>query len=206
MTKLFIVALSLLISLIVFKIWVFPFRRILCGLGLVMWMLHPAVASANSFFTGDSSLLCLENLTSVGRGLSPATMKSRRSNCNIYETSLGHMSSCDSLRQVWSMICFQKEVLITLNLLSFLIVPLLLYNLMICVQGCEREVAEAGKQSDEFLQECLLRLSWALVHSKRPQDVQRGIAMLEGGCIKQTLSMYIYLRAHAFTHTQSPYL
>ncbi|MED6169400.1 Mitochondrial fission 1 protein A [Stylosanthes scabra] len=48
------------------------------------------------------------------------------------------------------------------------------------VAGCEREVAEAGKQSDEFLQECLLRLSWALVHSKRPQDVQRGIAMLEG--------------------------
>ncbi|KAL1307701.1 hypothetical protein AAHE18_17G051600 [Arachis hypogaea] len=46
--------------------------------------------------------------------------------------------------------------------------------------GCEREVAEAGKQSDEFLQECLLRLSWALVHSKRSQDVQRGIAMLEG--------------------------
>ncbi|MFS7913784.1 putative mitochondria fission 1 protein [Helianthus anomalus] len=28
--------------------------------------------------------------------------------------------------------------------------------------------------------ECLLRLSWALVHSKRPEDVQRGIAMLEG--------------------------
>ncbi|KAJ1388025.1 Tetratricopeptide-like helical domain superfamily [Sesbania bispinosa] len=46
--------------------------------------------------------------------------------------------------------------------------------------GCEREVAEAGKQSsDETLQECLLRLSWALVHSKRPEDVQRGIAMLE---------------------------
>ncbi len=48
------------------------------------------------------------------------------------------------------------------------------------VAGCEREVAEAGKQSsDEFMKESLLRLSWALVHSKRPEDVQRGIAMLE---------------------------
>ncbi|KAL9672164.1 hypothetical protein QQ045_028413 [Rhodiola kirilowii] len=27
--------------------------------------------------------------------------------------------------------------------------------------------------------DCLLRLSWALVHSKHPKDVQRGIAMLE---------------------------
>lgn len=25
-----------------------------------------------------------------------------------------------------------------------------------------------------------MRLSWALVHSRRPEDVQRGIAMLEG--------------------------
>ncbi|WJX39381.1 hypothetical protein P8452_26929 [Trifolium repens] len=47
--------------------------------------------------------------------------------------------------------------------------------------GCEREVAEAAKQptSDEALQESLLRLSWALVHSKRSEDVQRGIAMLD---------------------------
>lgn len=25
-----------------------------------------------------------------------------------------------------------------------------------------------------------MRLSWALVHSRRPEDVQRGMAMLEG--------------------------
>lgn len=50
----------------------------------------------------------------------------------------------------------------------------------IYVQGCEREVAEAGKgSSDELKNECIMRLSWALVHSKRPEDVQRGIAMLE---------------------------
>ncbi|KAM3303629.1 Mitochondrial fission 1 protein B [Capsicum baccatum] len=48
------------------------------------------------------------------------------------------------------------------------------------VTGCEREVAEAGKgSSDELKSECIMRLSWALVHSKRPEDVQRGIAMLE---------------------------
>ena len=48
------------------------------------------------------------------------------------------------------------------------------------VAGCEREVLEAEKQSSqEYMQDCLLRLSWALVHSKHPQDVHRGIAMLE---------------------------
>jgi len=46
------------------------------------------------------------------------------------------------------------------------------------LQGCEREVAEAS--SEEFRSECLMRLSWALVHSRQPEDVQRGIAMLEG--------------------------
>ncbi|KAB1200003.1 Mitochondrial fission 1 protein A [Morella rubra] len=46
--------------------------------------------------------------------------------------------------------------------------------------GCEREVAEAEKgSSDELLNDCIMRLSWALVHSRRPEDVQRGIAMLQ---------------------------
>lgn len=49
------------------------------------------------------------------------------------------------------------------------------------LQGCEREVAGAQNgSSDEFLKECIMRLSWALVHSRFPEDVQRGIAMLEG--------------------------
>ncbi|XP_031113309.1 mitochondrial fission 1 protein A-like [Ipomoea triloba] len=48
------------------------------------------------------------------------------------------------------------------------------------VAGCEREVAEAEKGSSEELKsECIMRLSWSLVHSKRSEDVQRGIAMLE---------------------------
>ncbi|CAH1435840.1 unnamed protein product [Lactuca virosa] len=52
------------------------------------------------------------------------------------------------------------------------------------VVGCEREVAEAEKGSkDELKHECHMRLSWALVHSRRPQDVQRGIAMLEASLV-----------------------
>ncbi|XP_073290684.1 mitochondrial fission 1 protein A-like [Primulina huaijiensis] len=48
------------------------------------------------------------------------------------------------------------------------------------IAGCEREVAEAEKgTSDELRSESIMRLSWALVHSKRAEDVQRGIAMLE---------------------------
>ncbi|XP_049408360.1 mitochondrial fission 1 protein A-like [Solanum stenotomum] len=48
------------------------------------------------------------------------------------------------------------------------------------VAGCEREVAEAEKgSSDDLKSECIMRLSWALVHSRRPEDIQRGIAMLE---------------------------
>ncbi|PRQ32827.1 putative mitochondria fission 1 protein [Rosa chinensis] len=48
------------------------------------------------------------------------------------------------------------------------------------IAGCEREVAEAQKGSnDEFFKECLMRLSWSLVHSRHPEDVLRGIAMLE---------------------------
>ncbi|KAL6202721.1 hypothetical protein ACLB2K_026426 [Fragaria x ananassa] len=46
------------------------------------------------------------------------------------------------------------------------------------IAGCEREVAEAEKGSELF-KECLMRLSWSLVHSRHPEDVLRGIAMLE---------------------------
>ncbi|VFR02949.1 unnamed protein product [Cuscuta campestris] len=48
------------------------------------------------------------------------------------------------------------------------------------VTGCEREVAEAEKGASETIKnECIMRLSWALVHSKRQEDRQRGIGMLE---------------------------
>ncbi|XP_028099558.1 mitochondrial fission 1 protein A-like [Camellia sinensis] len=48
------------------------------------------------------------------------------------------------------------------------------------IAGCEREVSEAANGvSDELKSERIIRLSWALVHSKQPEDMQHGIAMLE---------------------------
>ncbi|OVA13741.1 Mitochondria fission 1 protein [Macleaya cordata] len=48
------------------------------------------------------------------------------------------------------------------------------------IVGCEREIKEAGDDaSKEVKDESIMRLSWALVHSRKPEDVQRGIAMLE---------------------------
>lgn len=49
------------------------------------------------------------------------------------------------------------------------------------VQGCEKEVAEAA--SEEQKNESLMRLSWALVHSRQSDDVNRGLGMLEGELI-----------------------
>lgn len=48
------------------------------------------------------------------------------------------------------------------------------------INGCEKEVFESAEgSSEEFRKECIMRLSWALVHSKRPEDVLRGIEMLK---------------------------
>lgn len=76
-----------------------------------------------------------------------------------------------------------------LVILEFLWIPFLLrfnifsisFRLCYCWKGCEREVAEAAKgDSEELKSESIMRLSWALVHSRQDVDVQRGIAMLEG--------------------------
>lgn len=50
------------------------------------------------------------------------------------------------------------------------------------VAGCERDVAEGD--SSEKRNESILRFSWSLVHSRQPEDVQRGIAMLEASVNK----------------------
>ncbi|MED6193179.1 Mitochondrial fission 1 protein A [Stylosanthes scabra] len=48
------------------------------------------------------------------------------------------------------------------------------------IAGCEREVVEANNGDNEDRKnESIMRLSWALVHSRQKEDVQRGIAMLE---------------------------
>ena len=38
-----------------------------------------------------------------------------------------------------------------------------------------------------------MRLSWALVHSRQPEDVQRGIAMLEGEVFQGTRHPFLLL-------------
>lgn len=77
-----------------------------------------------------------------------------------------------------------------------------------CLQGCEREVADAEKgSSDELKSECIMRLSWALVHSRRPEDIQRGIAMLEGQC-SRAIHFLVYsfsFRIHAESFIPSPW-
>lgn len=48
------------------------------------------------------------------------------------------------------------------------------------IAGLEEEVADAANGASEGQRnESIMRLSWALVHSRQPEDVQRGIAMVE---------------------------
>lgn len=73
-------------------------------------------------------------------------------------------------------------------------------------QGCEKEVAEANKgDSDEQKSESIMRLSWALVHSKQPEDVQRGIAMLEASLANTSSPLHqrekLYLLAVGYYRT-----
>ncbi|GJN31502.1 hypothetical protein PR202_gb19910 [Eleusine coracana subsp. coracana] len=46
------------------------------------------------------------------------------------------------------------------------------------IAGFESEVAEAATEAQK--NDSLMRLSWALVHSRQPEDVNRGIGMLQG--------------------------
>ncbi|KAF8646907.1 hypothetical protein HU200_065545 [Digitaria exilis] len=54
------------------------------------------------------------------------------------------------------------------------------------IDGCEREVAEATTQEHE--KEGIMRLSWALVHSRNQDDVLRGIGMLQASLVGATTS------------------
>ncbi|KAJ0582627.1 putative mitochondria fission 1 protein [Helianthus annuus] len=69
--------------------------------------------------------------------------------------------------------------------------------------GCEKEVAEASNDaSDEAKGEGIMRLSWALVHSRQPEDVQRGIAMLEGK--DNNFSIFYFHFDSSLVNTSSP--
>ncbi|GKE61580.1 mitochondrial fission 1 protein A-like protein, partial [Tanacetum coccineum] len=48
---------------------------------------------------------------------------------------------------------------------------------------CMKEVTQAANDSDEEKSKSIMHLSWALVHSRKPEDVQRGIAMLEASIV-----------------------
>ncbi|CAL5416121.1 unnamed protein product [Camellia sinensis] len=68
-------------------------------------------------------------------------------------------------------------------------------------KGCEREVSEAANGvSDELKGERIIRLSWALVHSKQPEDMQHGIAMLEDPCQKLNNSSLAASLANSGSH------
>ncbi|KAG6679173.1 hypothetical protein I3843_14G114700 [Carya illinoinensis] len=74
------------------------------------------------------------------------------------------------------------------------------------VISCERAVAEAKEgSSDEFLQERILRLLWALVHSRRLEDLHRGIAILEASLARTNSSLpkrdRLYLLAVGYFRT-----
>ncbi|KAG2671070.1 hypothetical protein I3760_14G115900 [Carya illinoinensis] len=74
------------------------------------------------------------------------------------------------------------------------------------VISCERAVAEAKEgSSDDFLQECILRLLSALVHSRRLKDLHRGIAILEASLARTNSSLpkrdRLYLLAVGYFRT-----
>lgn len=48
------------------------------------------------------------------------------------------------------------------------------------LQSCELEASGEKAAVSGDNNDSIMRLAWALVHSRNPPDVQRGIAMLEG--------------------------
>ncbi|MCL7048015.1 hypothetical protein MKW94_018545 [Papaver nudicaule] len=69
------------------------------------------------------------------------------------------------------------------------------------ILDCERDIAEAGDDiPDEVKNEHIIKLSWALVHTRETENVQRGMAMVEAPLGKSELNQLqyrdmIYIRA-----------
>ncbi|KAK3147217.1 hypothetical protein QOZ80_3BG0279580 [Eleusine coracana subsp. coracana] len=57
------------------------------------------------------------------------------------------------------------------------------------IAGFESEVAEAATEAQK--NDSLMRLSWALVHSRQPEDVNRGIGMLQASLDKTSSPLEI---------------
>ncbi|KAM7502454.1 hypothetical protein LguiB_001358 [Lonicera macranthoides] len=130
--------------------------------------------SVGTFFTGGDQIpWCDSDI--VVTTLCADTQHVRKLADKPCKTALGSNSSQDYGKPP-GVFNYLNDFHLLLSNCSFVFVSPSLIHL----QGCEREVAEAEKgSSDELKSECIMRLSWALVHSKRPEDVQRGIAMLE---------------------------
>lgn len=72
------------------------------------------------------------------------------------------------------------------------------------IANCEREFVGEGDGLSKGTgnTDSIMRLSWALVHSRRPPDVQRGIAMLEaaldrdGGPLQRREILYLLAVGH----------
>ncbi|RZC84295.1 hypothetical protein C5167_047077 [Papaver somniferum] len=65
-----------------------------------------------------------------------------------------------------------------------------------CLEDCERDITEAGDDApNEVKNENIIELSWALVHTRQPEDVQRGIALLEGGLTQLQIRDMLYIRS-----------
>ncbi|KAL6337309.1 hypothetical protein AAG906_036623 [Vitis piasezkii] len=75
---------------------------------------------------------------------------------------------------------FTLIFLLFLLLIILFLTPSMIQLELRILPGCEKEVADAANGgSEEHKSECIMRLSWALVHSRQAEDIQRGIAMLE---------------------------
>ncbi|KAI3906497.1 hypothetical protein MKW98_009405 [Papaver atlanticum] len=73
------------------------------------------------------------------------------------------------------------------------------------ILDCERDIAEAGDDApDEVKNENIIKLSWALVHTRQPEDVQQGIALLEAPLRKDGLNP-LQLRDMLYVHALGHY-
>lgn len=79
------------------------------------------------------------------------------------------------------------------------------------LQECEHEAAGGGDWSvgGQDRSESITRLAWALVHSRRSEDVQRGIAMLECEylrCCLESLYLTSHDRSSLVSFLETPFL
>ncbi|KAG4113402.1 hypothetical protein ERO13_D13G221666v2 [Gossypium hirsutum] len=63
------------------------------------------------------------------------------------------------------------------------------------IAGCEKEAAEANG-SDESKNECLTRFSWALVHSRRTEDIERASIASTTDPLKMREKLYLLAVGH----------